>query len=303
MKHNSLTYYALSFVAVVRAGSFSQAAKINNISKAQLSRDVKTLESLLNIKLLQISSRGITLTEQGQQFFNSFSNIEEQCIEAVAALQNDFSEMQGRLRMTAPIDFGIHFLPSIIDSFAQNYPNINITLTLSNKNENIVEQKYDLAIRIANILTDSNLRVRSILKFKRIICASPAYLEKHATPMHLEELKQHRVITSVNHNTDNLKPQWQFTMDNKKVNYQLQHYMEIDSLYAQLELILLGTGIGRMPNYFVKEQLRKGELVEIFQNMEKPTSHIYVLYPNTTALPQKTRIFIDFIKNALANFA
>jgi DNA-binding transcriptional LysR family regulator len=298
MQYNSLVYYALSFVAVVKAGGFSSAAKKNNVSKAQLSRHVKTLETLLNIQLLQRSSRTMILTEQGQQFYNAFLNIEENCIEAIHQLKQDFSGMQGILKVTAPIDFGIQFLPPILHQFSKQYPNINVTLALSNINENITELQYDLAIRVANKLPDSNLRMRTMMEFTRIICASPQYFKDHQIPMHPDELKHHHLITSVNHNTHNIKPQWQFNIDDKELNYTLDNYIEVDSLYAQLELIKLGAGIGRMPNYFVQNEINSGELIELFLDIEKPKSYIYLLYPDIP-LPQRTRVFIDFIRDTL----
>src|SRR3990167_1091409 len=151
--------YALSFVAVVKAGNFSVAAKNIGVSKAQLSRHVSRLEKLLGVQLLYRTTRSLALTEQGKQFYTSCQGIDEQYNEAVNTLKRDFSGMQGTLKVTAPIDFGIEFLPPIIHQFIKNNPNMNISLSLSNKNEDLLEKNYDLAIRIANKLPDSNLLI------------------------------------------------------------------------------------------------------------------------------------------------
>lgn len=297
MNYNTLIYYALSFSAVVKAHSFSNAAKKAGVSKAQLSRHVSALETMLGIQLLHRTTRSIALTEQGKQFFTACEAIEESCAEAVNDLRHDFRNMHGNLKITAPIDFGIQFLPPIIDQFSKQYPNMNVVLSLSNANENLTEQSYDLAIRIATQLPDSNLRMRTIMKFKRFICVTPTYFKSKKRPKNLFELKDHQCITSINHNTNNIYPQWQFIINKKTVNYKLEKYIQVDSLSAQIALIKLGTGIGRMPSYLIQNELKSGELIEVFPDIEKPDSFVYVLYPDTIVLPKKTRLFIDFIKN------
>jgi DNA-binding transcriptional LysR family regulator len=297
MKRNSLVYYALSFLEVVKAGSFSRAAKNIHVSKAQLSKHVSALETLLGIQLLHRTTRAMALTEQGKQFFIACEGIEESCATAVNSLEHNFSSMQGTLKITAPIDFGIQFLPPIIHEFSKQNPLMNTILSLSNLNENLTEQNFDVAIRIANKLPDSDLRMYTILEFKRIICASPHYLKNKFTPNDLKELKNHTCITSVNRNTSIIYPQWQFQVGKKVLNIKLEKFIEVDSLFAQLELIKLGTGIGRLPDYFIKKELKNGKLIELFSHVEKPTTYVYVLYPNTPILPKKTRAFIDFIKD------
>ena len=297
MNYNSMIYYALSFTAVVKAGGYSSAAKKIGISKAQLSRHVSALETLLNMQLLHRTSRSMTLTEQGKQFFHSCEGIEQACAEAVTNIKHDYSAMQGTLRITATIDFGIQYLPAIIHQYSTQYPNMNVMLSLSNIYENLTEQNYDLAIRIANKLSDSNLHVRTITEFKRLICASPSYFKDKDIPNHPDELKNHMCITSVNRNMSTIKPQWQFQLNKKTVNYTLDKFIEVDSLFAQLELIKHGTGIGRLPNYFIRNELKNGNLIEIFTDIEKPTSYVYLLYPDTITIPRKTRAFIDIIKN------
>lgn len=295
----SMIEYALSFVAVAKAGSFSLAAKNTGVSKACISRHVSQLEGLLGIPLLHRTTRSVILTEPGIRFFKACESIEENYQEAINSLTHDFKGMEGTLRVTAPIDFGIQFLPEVIDSFSKQYPNMNVILSLSNVNEMIVEGNHDLAIRIANQLPDSNLRMSTLLTFKRLICASPLYLKGKLAPDTIDAIKQHCCITSVNRNMNVVKPQWQFYVNKKTVNCTLHHSIEVDSLFAQFDLIKRGTGIGRMPDYFIGDALSSGELVEILPEVEKPNSYVYLLYPDSVALPQKTRVFIDFMKQHL----
>ena len=298
MNNNLLIYYALSFAAVVKAGGFTQAAKTSGLSKAQLSRHVQLLEDLLGIPLLLRSTRSMTLTEQGRQFFTSCESIESDCVQAVSQVKNAFSKMHGTLKITAPIDFGIQFLPDIIHAFSKHYPDINIILSLSNETENLAEGQFDLAIRIANQLPDSSLRSRLLFKFKRIICATPTYIKNHKKPRQLQDLKKYTCITSVNRNRDILYPQWQFQHNGPAQNVRLEKFIEVDSLFAQLNLVKLSVGIGRMPNYFIQNELASGELIELFANIKKPDTCVYLLYPDMKVIPRKTRTFIDFMLEA-----
>lgn len=300
---NYMINYSLSFVAVVKAGGFSVAAKNIGVSKAQLSRHVSRLEELLGIQLLYRTTRSVVLTEYGKQFYAACLGIEEQYHNAVNTLKHDFSALQGTLKLTAPIDFGMDFLPPIIHEFNQNYPNINVVLALSNVYEDLIEHHYDLAIRIANKLPDSSLRMRTIMKFKQLICASPEYLNNNKPPKHPRELKDHRCITALNQSRTTLKPQWQFYEKKKIRNYPLEKVMELDSLVARLKLIHLGAGIGRMPDYYIHQELKTGKLIELFSNIEKPISYVYILYPDVQVLPKKTQLFIEFVKDAVSAHA
>lgn len=291
---------ALSFVAVVKANSFSSAAKKVGISKAQLSRQIRKLEDHLGIQLLYRTTRKLALTESGKEFYEACYMVEEDYADAVANLKCNFSTIQGNLRITAPIDFGIEVMPNILHKFSELYPKINIILSLSNENQDLTDKDYHLAFRISNRLPDSDLKMIIIKEFKRIICAAPEYFTERNMPKNLDDLKAFRCITSVNHDLSAIKPQWAFYQNSKIVKFDLNSVIEADSLLAQIKLILLGSGIGRMPDYFIKQQLSDGRLIEVFPDIDKPSSFVYLLYPNQRVLPKKTRVFIDFVKGLSA---
>jgi len=287
---------ALSFVAVVKANSYSSAAKKVGISKAQLSRQIKKLEEHLGIQLLYRTTRKLALTESGKEFYEACCVVEEDYADAVANLKCNFSTIQGNLRITAPIDFGIEVMPTILHQFSERYPKINIILSLSNEIQDLTANDYHLSFRISNRLPDSDLKMITIREFKRIICAAPEYFANRDMPQNIDDLKAFRCITSVNHNPTTIKPQWEFYQNKKIVKFDLENVIEADSLLAQIKLILLGSGIGRMPDYFIKQHLEDGRLIEVFPTIEKPSSFVYLLYPNQRVLPKKTRAFIDFVK-------
>lgn len=295
MNYNTLISYGLSFSAVVKAGGFSNAARLSGLSKAQLSRHVSALEKMLGMQLLHRTTRTMSLTEQGKQFFSIYEGIEERCAEAVNLIKHDFHEMQGTVKITAPIDFGIRFLPPIIHEFSNEYPNLNIILSFSNAYENLNEKNFDIAIRIANQLSDSDCRAKTLKQFKRLICASPKYFKNKLIPLHPDELKDYHCITGVNTSSDNIYPQWQFTINNKNHNYKLEKFIQVDSTFAQIDLIKSGAGIGRIPDYFIRKELKSGELIELFSEFERPVTYIYLLYAGGSAIPKKTQILIDYI--------
>jgi DNA-binding transcriptional LysR family regulator len=293
--------YALSFVAVVKAAGYTEAAKQTGISKAKLSRHVKELEARLGIQLLHRTTRTFALTEQGKQFYESCQNIEDIYEDAVKHLQQDFIGMRGLLKVTAPIDFGVRFLAPVIKDFCQQYPLMNISLSLSNISENLTEQQYDLAIRIANQLPDSNLRTITVMQFNRLICATPEYVKKNTLPQSPDDLKHHLCATIVNRGMNTIKPAWSFYEGKKLVNYSLDRYIETDSYQLQLALVESGLCIGRMPSYYVKDELASGKLIEIFPQIKKPIIYVSLLYPDTIILPHKTRAFIESVKQSFAD--
>lgn len=294
--------YALSFVAVVKAAGFTQAAKQTGVSKAKLSRHVKELETSLGIQLLHRTTRTFALTEQGKQFFDSCQNIEELYDNAIENLKRDFSGMRGILRITAPIDFGVRFLAPVVREFCQQYPLMNITLSLSNVNENLPEQQFDLAIRVANKLPDSNLRMINLMKFNRIVCATPSYIKNNKEPKKPSDLKKHLCVTIINRNMNVIKPSWALYEGKKLLNYPLDHFIEVDSYDLQQKLIETGICIGRLPSYQVSKEIKSGKLIELFPTIQKPTTYAYLLYPDTIILPHKTRAFIEMMKKHLSQF-
>ncbi len=291
--------HAMSFVAVVNAAGFTQAAKRTGISKAKLSRDVKDLEEKLGIQLLHRTTRAFSLTEQGKQFYESCRGIEEIYGHAIESLKRDFSAMSGTLKLTAPTDFGVKFLAPVISEFCENYPAMNVSLSLTNINENLTDGQYDLAIRIANKLPDSSLRMVTLMEFQRIVCASPAYIKNNQAPKNPKDLKHHLCSSNINRNINSVKPSWAFYEGKKIVNYSLEKYIEADSYDLQKQLAESGVCIARLPSYYITQELKSGKLIELFQKFKKPVIYAYGLYPDTLQIPHKTRVFIELIKKYL----
>jgi DNA-binding transcriptional LysR family regulator len=291
-----MIHLALSFVAVVNAGSFSKAAKTIGVSKAQLSRHVNQLETALGIQLLYRTTRSIALTESGEQFFLNCRDIEERYEEAIDQLKQEFHAIKGTLTITAPISYGSEYLPELIYQFTQHYPNIKIILSLTNTAEDLVEKNFDLSIRIAPYLSDSNLRMRIISTLEMILCASPSYLEKHGTPTTLKELKNHRCVSGINRDMRFSTNPWPVYNKNKKILFVPNSYIEVDGFRAQTNLVTLGAGIGRLPSLFVDHELKSGLLKQVLPTISHPPYYVYLLYTNRKNTPKKLQLFLEFIK-------
>lgn len=287
---------ALSFVAVVQAGSYSAAAKNIEISKAQLSRHIVQLEEELEVSLLFRTTRTLKLTESGEAFFKSCLPIQEDYQNAINNLKQNFESIKGTLRITAPIAFGSEKLTLLLDAFAKLYPNIKVILSLSSLSENLMDDKYDIAIRIAGALPDSDLKVRKLLAFKSILCASPKMFNNKALPTSLESLEQLPCITSINRG-HSLNVYWPFLLNNKVRKIKINASMEIDNQRAQISLAKSGRGIVRVFRSFVEEDIKTAQLIEVLPEFLQPDMHAYLLYPNRKWLPKKIELFKDFILN------
>ncbi|MBA3536523.1 MAG: LysR family transcriptional regulator [Tatlockia sp.] len=297
---------AISFVAVVKAGSFSKAATILGVSKSQLSRHVNQLETTLGIQLLYRTTRSIALTESGQSFFQSCQEIEENYMAAIDELKQEFKAIKGTLRITAPISFGSEFLPKVLYQFSQIYPNIKIVLSLSSTNENLVEKNFDLSFRIAAKLPDSSLKMRVISKLDMVFVAAPAYLANIPLPISMDELKNLNCTSPVCRavgQTGQTTFTWSYYDENNKLEKFSPHAnFEVDGLRAQIHFLLLGSGVGRVPELFVRKELEEGRLIQLLPTLKQPPLYVYLLYPNRKNLPKKVASFIEFIKDKELDF-
>jgi DNA-binding transcriptional LysR family regulator len=282
----------LSFVAVVKSGGYSAAAKETGVSKALLSRHVAQLELHLGHTLLYRTTRTLSLTEIGQSFYAQAVLVEESYNNALSSVDSDIS---GNLRITTAISLGSEILPEIIHQFTKRYPKIKVSLSLSSVAEDIVEQRFDVGIRVAYNLPDSMLKMKPLFSFEMKMCAAASYLAEHAAPADLTDLNQHQCITSVLRNNDQQSVSWSFIKNKKIVKQNIKPHIQVDSIRAQLELVRLGSGIGRLPAKFIGSLLTKNELVEILSCTPPLPLNVFALYPNVQFVPKKTRCFLDFM--------
>lgn len=285
------------FVEVVNSGSFTQAAQNSGHSTSYISKEINKLESRLGLRLMHRTTRSLSLTPEGEAYYQQCSLIINQAEEAESALSGQQLEPKGDLRISCPTSFGLSQMPEIIVDFLDRYPLVNLDVDLSNRKVDMINEGYDILIRGAHQLNDSSLISRKVLSSHAVIVASPDYLARYGTPQHPNELAKHQTISYSYLKQPTL---WQFTgVDNKPFQVQVKSRLLTNNSELEMELCLAGKGITRIPRFNLNGELESGKLVEILSEHDNYCIDIYLIYPSRKHLSSKVRCFIDFVSEAL----
>ncbi len=276
------------FVAVVENGSFSQAADKLGISKSAVSKRITQLENQLGVRLLNRTTRRLSLTEAGERYF-SHAALALACAndaeDAATQLQN---EPQGRLRINVPMAFGRLHIAPLIPEFLKRYPGIHIDLVMDDGPVNLVEGRFDAAIR-AGDLPDSTLIARKLMPLHSVLCASQEYTDRHGKPVLPNELAEHNCLLY-----SWSASEWTFFIDGKQETVSVSGNYSVNNSEALREALLQGTGIGRLPTFIAGPDLRSGKLVQLLGSYKMPSKSLYSVFPQREHLPAKVRAFLDF---------
>ncbi|WP_302997783.1 LysR family transcriptional regulator [uncultured Haemophilus sp.] len=279
------------FCKVIETQSFTQAANQQNISVAMASKLVSQLEEHLKTRLLQRTTRKIVPTEAGMLYYQRCQAILLDLSEADSSISNMATSLQGNLLISVPRDFGLLYISPNLPKFIELHPNLHIEIEFEDKRVDLVAEGYDLALRIG-YMQDSSLVARKISSSPMHFVASPSYLESRGTPLTPDDLEYHQGLlykSSLN------QVHWQSTKANQIQRYKIQSKVVSNNGMALLEMTKAGLGISNSPNFFVKDALASGELVEILSEYKQKPLDIYVVYPNRRHLPAKVRAFIEFL--------
>jgi DNA-binding transcriptional LysR family regulator len=280
-----------TFVKVVELGSFSEAGRQLRLSRSAVSKYVAELEQSLGVQLLHRTTRHASPNENGQVYFERALSILADLDAADQAVAHLQSTPRGLLRVNAPMSFGTLQLGSAIADFMGHYPELQIQLVLSDDLVDPVENGYDVTLRIAE-LESSSLIARKILPIDRLICASPGYLEKHGTPRHPSELRNHASLTYGFLLTGN---QWKLTGEDGDHWVQPSWLLCVNNAEVLRDAAISGRGIALLPTFIAGEALRKGLLRSFLDDYKAPPLTLYAIYPPTRHLAVKVRLFIDFL--------
>lgn len=279
------------FCKVIETQSFTQAANQQNISVAMASKLVSQLEEHLKTRLLQRTTRKIVPTEAGMLYYQRCQAILLDLSEADSSISNMATSLQGNLLISVPRDFGLLYISPNLPKFIELHPNLHIEIEFEDKRVDLVAEGYDLALRIG-YMQDSSLVARKISSSPMHFVASPSYLESRGTPLTPDDLEYHQGLlykSSLN------QVHWQSTKANQIQRYKIQSKVVSNNGMALLEMTKAGLGISNAPDFFVKDALASGELVEILSEYKQKPLDIYVVYPNRRHLPAKVRAFIEFL--------
>ncbi len=279
------------FVAVAETESFTEAARRLGISTAQVSRQVSTLETRLSVKLFYRTTRKVSITETGQIYYNHCRQVLDGLAEAERAITDLHQTPKGRLNLTAPVTYGENRIAPLINDFVKRFPELEVTLTLTNQMLDLVAESYDLAIRLGQ-LEDSSMMAKRLASRTHYVCASPDYVSAHGEPVSLPDLEQHNCLQgTVDH--------WRFQENGELRQIRIKGNLRCNSGSSLADAALKGLGIIQLPDYYVQRHLDAGRLVSLLKDFHAPNDGIWAIYPHNRHLSPKVRLLLDHLSQGL----
>lgn len=297
MRIESFTDLAV-FCISVKKGSLTAAANELGLSLAVASKRLQRIESQLGVRLLNRSTRQLRLTEEGADFFEYAQRILAELEDAEEKITLSSEEPHGTLRVTMPAAFGRLHIAPLVPKFLSLHPNIKLSLHLSDRFVDVVNDGYDVSIRIGD-LDDSSLIARLLGEIQLVIVATPSYLEKYGTPKVPQDLIHHNALLFF---SSNHVDKWEFI--DKKGNKEFVKVignLETNNCDALMSTVLSDHGVALRPIWDVWDALESGQLVRILQNYTLPSFPIHAIYPSKQLLPRKTKLFLDFLLGQFRN--
>ena len=280
------------FVRVVQDGGFTAAAGSLELSKGAVSKMVNRLEARLGARLLNRTTRRLTLTEAGDAFYRRALPALAELEDAEREVAEHTGSPRGHLRVSAPSFYGAEILSRHLAEFRQRFPDISLELRLENRLVDLVEERFDVAIRMS-APRDSSLVMRHLDDIPMRVCAAPDYLARHGTPDTPGDLRDHQCLLYL------LVPrphEWSFLDDNgRHYAVHVEGRLSTDDDHALRRAAIDGLGILRMPELFLREAINDGELIPLWPDAPAPGVTLALVYPSRRELPRKTRAFVDFI--------
>lgn len=286
----------LVFCSVVDKGSFVGAAEPLEMSKAAISRYVSGLEERLGARLLHRTTRRLSLTEEGRQFYHQAKEVLAMMDAAEEAVSSAAPEPTGVLRVNAPVSFGIMHLGPVWADFMQAYPKVELDISLNDRLVDLVDEGFDAAVRIAR-MESSSLIGRRLASTRMCLCASPAYLERHPPVLLLADLTKHGIVAYTHFASGN---DWLFEGPDGPENVRTRSVVRCNNGDTCRSIALAGGGISLQPSFMVAEDLRAGTLVEILADYRSVELGIYAVYPSRKQLPPKVRALVNFLVERFA---
>ena len=279
------------FAKVVEARSFTAAAAELGMSKSAVSKQITRLEDRLGARLLNRTTRRLSLTETGAAFYDRCARVVAEAQQAELAVTHLQSEPRGTLRVNAPMTFGhLHIAPAIPD-FLARYPELRVDMTMNDRFVDLIDEGFDVAIRIAQ-LTDSSLIARRLAPDRRILCGSPAYFAKHGEPRTPDDLARHNCLSyAYVSDTD----QWQFIDGEGTRSIPVRGNLRANNGDAIRQALLASLGVAILPSFMVGADVQAGRLKEVLSDYLPNRASVYAVYPHSRHLTAKVRVFVDFL--------
>jgi DNA-binding transcriptional LysR family regulator len=280
------------FVKVADLGSFVGAAGALDLSTAVVTRHVADLEARLATRLLNRTTRRLSLTESGTTYLERVRHILDDLegVEQMVVARNH--EPVGTLRIVAPVVFGLHSLASVVQSYAARYPDVVPDVTLADRHVDLVEEGFDLGILVARPMRSASIVTRRLTTGYMTVCATPAYLAQHGTPTRPEHLLRHSCLSRPSEQGGEERV---FTGPDGAVRVRPTNAIAANNTEMLRQFALLGMGVAILPSYLIGRDLASGRLVPLLGDYHLPPIEITIAYPSRLHLPAKVRTFIDHI--------
>lgn len=283
------------FMRSAQHGSFSEAARQLGMAPSAVSRAVLRLEDELGVRLLGRTTRSLTLTEDGNRFYDRAQQILNDLEAAELEVKRSQSMPQGTLRLDLSFVFGkMHIAPALLP-FATKYPELNLNVSFNDRLIDLVEEGIDATVRIGTS-NDSRLIMHHLATARYITCASPQYLAQYGIPTTPAQLLQHRCVNFIYPQTRR-EPKWKFEQDGKVIDLGVDSYLRFDNSEVILEAVIQGAGVVQLPKFIAAKAIARGDLQLILQSyMSQVGLPIAVLYPQKRYLSAKVRVFVEFMR-------
>ncbi|MCB8883563.1 LysR family transcriptional regulator [Acidisoma cellulosilytica] len=282
------------FVRAAELGNLSRAAETLGLSNSAASRHLMALETRLNVRLVQRTTRKLYLTEVGQQFFQSSKTVLATMREAEAAATEQALNATGLLRVSASLSFCIEHLTPIVLDFTRRYPNVTVDVVASNRYYDLLENGVDLAIRTRRVEADSSVTIRRLAETRRLLAASPDYIAQHGTPRHPSELADHKMLLYTLADRPN---ELAFSKGDSKLTVRVESLLSANDGQVIQAAAIGGLGILAQPAYIIYSALESGQLVRLLDDWDLPRLTMNIAFPTREHVPAKVRLFNEFLFN------
>ena len=288
-----------TFKRIVEAGSISLAAEQLDTVKSAVSRRLKDLEKRLNVTLLQRTTRRQTLTEPGHRYYQHCLRLLDDIAEAEAQISDIEAELSGKLRISAPVSFGLMHLGPALQEFQQLHPLIEMSIDFNDRQVDLIADGFDLAIRIAR-LNDSTLIAKKLSSTRLLVCASPEYLAYYGTPVIPTDLTNDHAILHYRNSSET----WQFKQDGSPISLHLQGKLSANNGNFLCDAAIAGQGVITSPDFLCYQAVQSGKLQVLLRDyMYDNEVGIFAVYPQTRYLPRRSQVLIAYLQNYFARNA
>ena len=287
-----------TFVEVAQRGSLSAAAREEGVTPAMVGRRIDQLEERLGVKLFKRSTRKVTLTPEGATFYEDCHRLLDELHAAEDAITVGAKSASGRLIVTAPTAFGRKHIAPHLPAFVAEHPNLSITLHLSERLVDLKNERFDLAIRIAE-MKSADLIAAKLARNHRVVCAAPAYFKRAGKPKTLADLARHNCLVTCTE--EGAADSWNFVDKGKPVSVKVGGNLQCNDGEVLTRWAMAGEGLAWRSAWEVNEEVKRGRLVTTLDEYAIPGNNVYAVYPERRLLPAKVKFFIEFLRKAFGD--